>query len=258
MGSCEECELGSAEEQGGEMMLKKPIVALDSNIKPIHELVCKDHPDRVVAYACGACGIIYQLQEDAVRCHGVVLCSECGVSHPSSDRTHRIYSWTCDACRNKAYNARRRVVREKAEQVSWEDYDGPVWWEEYDKYEDNMSAMLDEVVYIYDDGDESIEQSFVEWAKEQTFWCCDSFNLSVPQADSIIEGLLEDHHEDAELDQCAYNDLQAALDGWYKVYRNKVETWEPNEGKRLVVSDGVWLDMGRGKGMEDVTEEAGD
>jgi hypothetical protein len=214
-------------------------------------LTVKDKPGEVVAWACGECRYVAVNEQAARKCCAEVVCSVCGRKNEEK-RTYKIYSWTCSDCRNKAFAKKRWDARQKAEQVKYEDYEGPVYWEDFEKFEDSMCAMFDQIIYEYEDHpeEETSPEHFMEWIAKQTFWCCDEIHLGIPCAGDIIDNLVEDHHEDAEMSDLAIEGLQKRLDDWHQTYGDEVTSWESN-GKRLVVSDKVWLEMAAEYDKED-------
>ena len=147
------------------------------------ELVIKG-TEKVVAYACGRCGLVFRDSFAAERCCPNYVCRYCGaVTDP--------YHLACDACWDLA---RLR----KARRVSLAEYGIAMVCVEGDRY-----LETEDVEPAVEEGE--ITQPWV--------WGCDftPFRLDIVSA---MENELQDHHEDAEFDHV--DELEEFVERWNK------------------------------------------
>lgn len=174
--------------------------------EPLALIVKGREPEEVVAWACGACGIVARTEAEAGTC-----CPKrcgCGVELAK----HR---YECDACRDKRFAAARakeaekeRAAYEKATKIPYADYDGDyLYCEGYgsgsggDGYFGDLDDLLDTI-----DG----EQEPPEYA-----WACSPTKISF-DAHDLIESACQESYEDAagDVGEGAAKELQALLDAW--------------------------------------------
>ncbi|MCP4948873.1 MAG: hypothetical protein GY923_15360 [Aestuariibacter sp.] len=176
------------------------------------ELVKKGESD-TVAWACGECGIVAPTKYLAIQCHAERICGCGNVLKP------RHYT-ACIKCRLK--HAHEQEIRKIAAAERLAEWDGPVFCEmdgysESEWYFASLSDLLDEL-------DESGHTP-------RHAWPCRTIGISL-DATSIVENVLEDHHEDA-FDRVDIESLQHVLDAW--AGEQAVETWEPMTDKIIIL-----------------------
>lgn len=132
---------------------------------------------------------------------------------------------------NQEVTKSKPTTRDKAEVVSADDYDGPVFWEEADLFYPNAGDAFEDMY----DSNLSDDQ---KWRESQTLYTCSIHNL-VLDADDIIETALEhqEHHESAwdELSSKGIGELKMYIKKWNAEYGTDVATWEPNTKKRVEI-----------------------
>jgi len=183
--------------------------------EPIKLVKLGDPEKKVVAYACGVCGLI--LSKKLAETHCAKKFCECGNEIKSKT------SWTaCDACRDRLDKERLEAKKAKAEKILSLDYEGMVYCEEKSKFYDSID-------YAVDDCEEGEEDNY-------TFWACTSFPLTLPSAEDIVSSALEaqEHHEDACNQATGEKELQEFLDGWNEDFGKSVTTYMADESKLIV------------------------
>lgn len=186
--------------------------------EPIIELTIRGS-DTVVAHACGKCRRVAHDERMARQCCEPILC-ECGATCRRG--------WTaCDDCLDRKAQARERNRFEKAEKVSWRDYDGPVYWER--PCGDYWSTATDFVDELACDSPPSDCPPYV--------WACTRYGLTM-DAQGIVHNQLErqEHHEDAADWIVGIDELQTAMDDWLN--KQSVESWAVDY-TRAVLLDGL-------------------
>lgn len=174
---------------------------------PLALLVQGREPAEIVAYACGACGIVARSEEEARRCCDPRC--DCGVPAP------RGYT-LCDGCRKKHYEEQDRkrqaadqAALEAAPRVTYAAYDGRYLYTERlagggdgEGYFPDVAELLEHCL------DESIDPPALVWA-------CSPVKMGF-NADDLISSACEEMYEDAadEIGTAARDSLQAALDAW--------------------------------------------
>lgn len=189
-----------------------------------------------VLFCCGECGSFCGMDEIVARYHcGERPCDICGQLCQAPYRN-------CEKCRAEIRIAQREEQIAKAEKVSVNDYDGPVFWDQEDKYYPDIGEAWEAIT---DDIDSVVE------AKLQTLWACDAFHLTLSPSDILDQAFeSQEHHEDARdwLSEKAYEELKHFCDAWNDAHGAEVETWFPND--KIVVIPQEWLD----KFEKEVTE----
>ena len=188
------------------------------------ELVDKANPDKVIAWACGKCGIVCHDEQLALQHCGPVIC-ECG---NECDKPY----YVCKDCRNKKQAEKERAAREAAKVVSAIDYHGPVHWDQKDEYYEDACMAFEAIADDFDVADDEVDRN------AQTLWACHLQKLSFC-AEDVISGALEsgEHHEEAYemISAKATKILQKFLDGWIKEHASCAESWFPNTKKRIEI-----------------------
>lgn len=187
-------------------------------LKP-HIPLTRAGTDEVVAQACGSCGRVWP-DHLIAQCCAKKYC-DCGAEITSNCYT------ACNACRNRAAREKEAARRTNAEVVA--DYEGPVYWEEGDKFFSDVGEALE---YWEDDP----EDEGVVPAK-QTLWT----SYEVPfqlNAREIVDCALEaqDHCEEAYDDIATTSEieeLQTFLDGWVERYCSDTKTYFADFRKRV-------------------------
>lgn len=187
----------------------------------------EDRGDEVL-FCCGECGMFCGKEEEYARYHcGGRPCENCGKP------CERHSTW-CEECRFKARVKRHEEHLAKAEKVDASTYEGPVFWDQYDRYYADVGEAWETIT---DDIDS------VEEARLQTLWACDKLHLTLCPSD-ILDNALEsqEHHDDARdwVSKKAYEELTRFCEAWNAAHGTAVETWFPND--KLVVIPQSWLD----------------
>lgn len=157
--------------------------------------LCAKGTDRVIAYACGTCGIVATDREAATICHGPNPCTSCGRHVDAHYRT------LCSDCRMAGWadDASRRVqdAIENATLVALADY-GHEW----------VCTDVDGNERHYLPVSDAVEQG-IAWA-----WAVTPLGWPTLDADEIVADALTDHPEDAiySVDTAS---LQEAIDAWW-------------------------------------------
>lgn len=221
------------------------------------ELVDKDHPDRVLAYACPTCGVVvdrtYDSHADVERYrkyaarHCEFHCSNCDVLIDKTPQTGNYpgYGTRCTACdRQHSLDADKRRF-DNAQHLTEEEWanDPKVSMVVYLDGEDHyFSEGLDELRewwcdHHYDprhpDGIKQVLPDFPEYA-----WVCDETVGVKLDAQQILESAMDDYYEDA-IDNVDVDALQALCDQWSAMPENQVRSWEPNFKKLVLLSDEI-------------------
>lgn len=156
-----------------------------------------------VHHACAHCRVISPSRDDAYDCCRQFRCA-CGAEMER-------YRTKCSSC----YEAARE---EKAEEVPYDG--GCVYCERTDRYFNSMGEYLDDT----EPGEEA-----------EFLFACDVVRLADASADRIVTGIVEDlisdHHEDAEVDH--YDELVAAVGAW--LAKQTTESWSPNYKRKVRV-----------------------
>lgn len=193
------------------------------------ELVNKADPSDTVAWACGKCGTVVGHRDQALAHCAPKLC-ECG------SECDRFYT-ACRGCMDKRARERLQAKVAKATEVSPADYDGPVYWEQYDEYypdpETAFEAVADEVICD------------TEARQETVLWACTKAHLVLDHED-VISAALEagEHHEGAyeSLPKDAYEMLRVFLDEWNNRWGSAVESWFPDTTRRVMIPAEWWAE----------------
>lgn len=173
----------------------------------------------IIAYACGECYKITDLEWMAERCRKPIIYT-CG-------KPVRPYHTSCQVCIDKKYAETERVLFEKAEKISWRDYAGPVY--DGSRYHADVEDYMDILACDYDREDVPIY-----------VWACTTRGLHI-DAEGLINNFLPEYHEDAGDQTERVDELQSMLDVWCKSQR--IESWD-QETTRVVllagIEDEVW------------------
>lgn len=188
-------------------------------IEPI-ELVDKNDPEKVIAYACGKCGIVCRGRNEAVA-HCEPRRCDCGAETIS--RTYRV----CLVCLKKGQRSRLDNLVNAATPICAKDYDGPVHWEQEDRYFENAAVACE---YLWDDD-----------RRGGILWPCSLKNLTLNAVD-IITGAIEnqEHHEEADAGADAEAELEEFIQAWNETHGKCVESWFPRYDEIVVIPQEWW------------------
>jgi hypothetical protein len=181
-----------------------------SETKPPLELVLKSDAGHTVAWACGACRYVARDEASARDCCEPYDCSGgCGTKLPKRD--HRT---KCDACTDRDYEAKEQARHDKARKVPLAEYEHEGLFDDAEWF-----ASFEELDHHYEN--QGTERP--AWA-----WGCFPIALRISARD-VIEGALQDHHEDAGDNIGAEDEkeLQALLDAW--AAKQKITSYECDE-----------------------------
>jgi hypothetical protein len=189
-------------------------------VKPI-ELVNKDAEDKkVLAYACGECGVVCGSaahSKEAAKAHCLPNICECGLQCAQ-------YRTVCVICNVKKQREKQVARAASANEVS--QWVGPVFVEDAEGHPvggphcgEGYYTDVDEAIELLaDDVDWPIPSTLFVWGSRRILFHLD--------AGGIIENALEEHYEDADVSSAAGEELQEFLNGWCE--RNDIESHEPD------------------------------
>ena len=199
-------------------------------IKPLIELTDRHLPEIVLAYACGVCGRV-DTHAWAGRCCARKFC-DCG-----NEIVVGAYT-ACPVCINKAADKRKIEKYEAAKKVKAEDYNGPVFHENRDRFYSDISEAVE---YVADDL-ESLDD-----LEKQIFYTCTTSHL-VLNADEIIDSAFEcqDHCEDTYDSISGVDELKNFITTWNEEHGKSVATWFPSTEIIIVPKD--WWEIGSLRG----------
>lgn len=128
--------------------------------------------------------------------------------------------WTiCDKCLEKKHQEKEREMFEKAKKVPQKEYVGPVFDRDHSEWYPSVDEMIER---LFDDLKEIPKYA----------WAATINKLSL-NAQSIVDNALEDHHEDAEVDDNEVKKLQSLLDEWCA--SQGVESWEEDTSTVVLI-----------------------
>jgi len=189
----------------------------------------------VHGYACPTCGKVYTSAYDnpgdkekaavldvAKRCCADKVCEDCG---KISGDSKYIYIY-CVECRDKRDDERERERFEKAEKIPFEKYSEDMLY----LGDDQWFQDIDELYDFFEDA--QIDDPDIEVPKYA--WACKPKKFVI-EADRIVEGALEEHHEDAydRISSSAFEELQQFLDGWCA--KQDVRTYEYDYTRAVLI-----------------------
>lgn len=190
---------------------------LFDNPKPPLQLYVKvgDEFKQQVHHACGECRHIYSTYESALACCKKTYCETCG------NETYQYWP-VCHNCRDlKRLNL--------AEEIT--EHDGPVLWEEADRY---FESMDDAVEYFLDDEDQYSD------APEFLLPCNKVEHKRLLDYSSILESATADLFEDAYdhlkgvedfKKACAEFNAKQMITTWEADYKTKIRLILPPLGE---------------------------
>jgi len=193
-----------------------------------------DPDDKIVAYACGACGIVHKDEKTAAACCAPSRCNTCGAEA-------KRYYIECDACSNKRAVAREQARFEKATKISEKDHSGPVVCEDFSNGDmgdycwSDVATLVEHVDEAQAEYDESEEKKGERPEMPGYVYACEEVPFSL-NASHIIEAELENHYEDAT-DRISNQDelaLQKLLDEWCGGIA--ILSYQQDEGRVVVLA----------------------
>lgn len=186
-------------------------------------LTDRDHPDKVVAHACGVCRIVQVSEQEADKC---CRCQECqaNLEHPghASRRGQNSYPpyYCSDACeklargRQDAEYAKSRSERiARHPSVLWSNVTTPLCDDGDDFYHE-----LDEFVERYLDQLDGPE----DFALNPTLFTCNVIPMAL-DIESALESAAEEYHEDAEWD--CLDEIHDFVKDWNE--KQSSSSWSP-------------------------------
>jgi len=207
-------------------------------------------------YACGKCRLVYSPKwfvEDnaselamgqAEKCCRPPVCNKCGVELPLHN------GWvSCDKCRRERGMVEEASRFEKAEKISWSDWDGPVYCEEFAGHHDGYFENLEHVEEYLNDhvmDETEIEDSdrefgnIVEAEIPKYMWACIRNKPGRIDVDDLVEGYLIDWlpEEWGAKDLEGADDLQEALDTFIGLNQD-IWTYDVDY-KKAILLDGLY------------------
>lgn len=171
-------------------------------------------------WVCGECGILhisYSIDKDDPKDRAAKCCKQkycdCG------NKIEKYYTGSkCNQCSTmESY----KIKVEKAVEI--ESCDGPIFCDNSDRYWRDMDDFMDWLVCEVDNGD---SDSLPTWV-----FPCDIRSFGRIDAGYIVANELEEHHEDAEVDDI--EELQQFLDKWCD--KQSLESWNPDYTRKISV-----------------------
>lgn len=207
---------------------------VESQKEPL-EIVIKNAPEKTVAFACGACGVLFTPRAFACKEDVALLATKelaaghCGPKPCDCGKVIERQHYTkCNACCAEKEEQKEKALFDKAKKVALEDYpDVPVYWPDGptgsmgDGYYSNVEELL-----------EICEEDAVDLPDH--IWGTSPVPFRI-DADHIVEGALSEHYEDAydSLGDGALKELQTVLDEWCG--KQKIKSWEPDYGTAVLL-----------------------
>jgi hypothetical protein len=172
------------------------------------ELYKKDGTETGVFY-CSECRTVFASKEQADICHGERICA-CGATIKSRYQSQCDECWRKDSQEKEATKERERF--EKATKIPYAEYKGEMVMDGDDYFND-----LEEVLDRYLDGQEP-----------EYVWACEDVGCPKANIDNIVENMLENMWEDADInDLNGVAELEAAVEAFNKA----------NESIRVYIPD---------------------
>lgn len=190
------------------------------------EIVVKSDPDKPVAFACAACGVMFSClifggHESGATTAKQAAEGHCGPKFCDCGKIIERRHWLkCDDCLEAKEVEKDAKAFEKAKKVSIEEYDGKyaVFWPKGPGggMGDGFYTNLDELLEVYED--EQLDLPPYVWGAKP-------FDVRADARD-ILERVIEGHHEDAwdELSDGAETELQKLLDAFFE--KQNIRSWE--------------------------------
>jgi len=163
---------------------------------------------KTVVYKCSSCKAVYWDEDKAEKCCAPKFCEDCGVEVKK-------YLIRCKAC-----GLKRKF--ERAEKLTPEEYDGWVYSEEVDGYNEGYYADVDEFVEHCEDNDVPVP----DWV-----FCCYEHKHRL-DIDSALERMTEDAYEGADEHLVDVNELYEFVEKWNA--KQNIVSYYPDY-KRVVV-----------------------
>lgn len=164
-------------------------------------------------YFCSKCKCVSSKLEEAEKCCRPYHCKECG-------KLTNTYITTCGVCSIRIREKELKRKWEKAKKININDYDGEcIYCENNDRY-----IFLEH--FDVKEETEDVDDEFIRlFATTKS-----KFNLD---ADDIINGELENHHEDADISSNGYKEMREFLKIWCDKYG--VETYYPDYSLAIII-----------------------
>lgn len=181
----------------------------------------------IKVYRCPICYKLYYEKKDADFCHQDRTCTTCGKVIGKKD-----YYDTCQECRNKVKKENMEKKFDKAEKISYIDYDGYFLYGNEERVKD-----IDELAdYIYEsilDDNDYIPPTYLFGLKKTPVFDLDIYD--------ILEYKTEDGYEDmySFLDTKSelLSDIQLLMDKWVKLQGDYVYTYYEDYTKAILLED---------------------
>lgn len=147
---------------------------------------------------CSECRTVHTSQQSAQACHGVTQCGTCG---KELGKLQPYYRTQCDECRNKEWREKQAQkefdLYTKAAKIKASEYTGPQ-------------------VYFGDRFYETVEDAIDQCDEPPEYvWAVKNVGLRKASIDDLIDGVLEEAWEDAEVDDLhGVEELQRAVDAF--------------------------------------------
>jgi hypothetical protein len=183
-------------------------------------------PEDVIGYVCPVCRLFYSNAsfggaadaaiDAAIRCCQRT-CMKCEARLPKD--WHYIY---CQAHLDESRAEKQRERIDKATKIPELEYDGPVYCEDNEEYYATVADLRD---------------AFDGEGLPSEVWACTTMPVKL-DADHILDGAFDDHHEDArsELPAGAEANLQTMLDAWVAAFAKDIVSWDPDYSRFIVLA----------------------
>ncbi len=171
-------------------------------------------------YACGECGVVARDKALAEDCCKKAHCETCGAE------TYKHWTY-CSLCMDK-------IKWDKAQEI--QEHDGPVFWQQADRWFDSYDAAIEHFEEMLEDEDE--EQNIPEFLNP-----CIRQEFPGLDIESAIESMCDKMWEDAQDHLCGLEQLEDAvkkfneknvhLKPWESDYKRKIKVilLKPTEGQ---------------------------
>ena len=192
--------------------------------------------DRLVAWACPKCGLLFLLSandkedERAAKMHQAA--SHCVQNCACGKPLDWHYNLRCKDCRAAAEVEKEKARFAKAEKLALEDYEGPVYWEGHegglgDGYFSSYAEVLD---YCEDEG-----ISVPEYV-----WACTPHPFTL-NAEEILERELERQEMYEEAGEGISDDARERLQAYLTVWTQEqnITGWQYDHKRAVILRDGV-------------------
>lgn len=183
-------------------------------------------------YFCGRCRRHWATFLHAEACC-VEACADCGadfgaqaVRYCSDDGLGRC--WVCW----RAHEERQQVARySQAQAVAGDDWAGPVYWENRDRY---YPAAIEAFMAVQD----QVLGGEIERVAVRVYACTVKSGRITPR--EVLGLAVSGHPDGSEFDGEAQTVMASFLDLWNRRYADQVQSWFPDFNRKVVFPEAWW------------------